>query len=563
MTTGRLTVGLYGRLSLMMFLQYAIWGAWLPLLWSFLSGYRGFDPAQIGTLFAVGAVGAIVAPFIAGQIADRYFRTEVFLGISHLIGALLVWQLATLEGYWSFLVFSLAYSLIYSPTLALTNSLAFHHLPDRDRHFGWVRVWGTVGWIAVGFGIGNWLAHEYTLTPEEATRRVAEERVLDAKERDRLLTFSRITLTEGREVVGRIVSEGDPLRLEVDGGSEAEEGPRNVEIPAREVVTVSPLYESIAKEDGAERLRRALERASASDLSDEERQSIVDGLSADPPFATAVLAGPREAEHARGMQDAFRLSAILGLVMGLFCFFLPRTPPAREEAGNATFEALGEVKRQPLLTLFLLAVPISCIHQFYFVHTAPFLGQFQSTFATRVNDIFGVGGIGLMTIGQAVEILVLAGIPFVAKKLSRKTLLATGIVAYAARMAIFAYHAPLSDATGIPSVVLLMIGVGLHGFCFGCFIFVAFMVVDEETTPDVRASAQSLFNLVIVGIGIIVGSMIAGKVAEWAKVRDELLGGEITDYTRLFSVPMWASVACLVALLVFYPGRSRPATREP
>ena len=89
----------------------------------------------------------------------------------------------------------------------------------------------------------------------------------------------------------------------------------------------------------------------------------------------------------------------------------------------------------------------------------------------------------------------------------------------------------------------------LHGLCFGCFIFVAFMVVDEQTTGDVRASAQSLFNLVIVGVGIIVGSYVATSIVpRWATV------DEVLDYTRLFSVPMWASVGCLVILLLFYRG---------
>ena len=119
-------------------------------------------------MFAIGAVGAIVAPFIAGQIADRWFNTEKFLGISHILGGILVWQLASLETYNSFLVFSLLYSLIYSPTLSLTNSLAFHHLPDRDRDFGKIRVWGTIGWIAVGIGIGQWLLYQHTPTGVEA-----------------------------------------------------------------------------------------------------------------------------------------------------------------------------------------------------------------------------------------------------------------------------------------------------------------------------------------------------------------------------------------------------------
>jgi nucleoside transporter len=435
------------RLSVMMFLQYAIWGAWLPLLWPFLSNVRDMTDDQIGQLFAVGAVGAIVSPFIAGQIADRYFNTEKFLGISHILGGLLVWQLASIDTYTGFLVFSLLYSLIYSPTLSLTNSLAFHHLEDRDRDFGKVRVWGTVGWIVVGITIGQWLLRSHT--------------------------------------------------------------------PAEE---------------------------------------LVDGI--------VVNAEAIASAQYTGMADAFRLSAILGVVMGMFCFTLPKTPPARNQEKNAAFEAIEEVRKQPLLTLFLLAVPVSCIHQFYFVHTAGYLGKFQSGAAEWLNSIFGVGGAGLMTIGQMSELLVLAAIPMVAKSVSRKGLLSIGLLAYALRMLLFMN----GEAWGTWAVIL---GITLHGLCFGCFIFVAFMIVDEETTSDVRASAQSLFNLVIIGIGIIVGSLVAGEVADWARtipVLDAMNGLPVLteeglpridiDYTRLFSVPMWASVACLAALLFFYPYRS-------
>ncbi|HEX9793471.1 MAG TPA: MFS transporter [Planctomycetota bacterium] len=420
---------LKSRLSGMMFLQYAIWGAWLPLLWPFLAKVREFSGSQIGNIFAIGAVGSIIAPFIAGQIADRYFASERFLGVSHLLGAVLVWQLASIESYQGFLLFSLLYSVIYSPTLSLTNSLAFHHLTDRDRDFGKVRVWGTVGWIVVGIGIGQWLLRHHT--PEGAS-------------------------------------------------------------------------------------------------------------------AAEALVAQRA-----GMADAFKLSAVLGGLLGVYCFTLPHTPPARSAKQNATLEAMGEIRKQPLVTLFLLAVPISCIHQFYFVHTADFLGRFQTGAAETINAVFGVGGGGLMTIGQMSEIVVLGLIPLVAKQVPRKALLATGIVAYGARMALFAHGEQLGTAA-------VLLGVALHGLCFGCFIFVAFMIVDEETTPDVRASAQSLFNLVIIGIGIIVGSKVAGEVAEWAK--DE---AGATDYTRLFSVPMWAALACLVLLLLFYPGgRRQPALSE-
>jgi len=423
-----LATSLRVKLSLMMFLQYAIWGAWLPFLWSFLFDHRGMTPAQIGNMFAAGAIGAIIGPFLAGQIADRHFATEKVLAVSHLIGAALVWQLAWMDDYVLFLITSLIYGLVYAPTLSLTNSLSFHHLPDRDRDFGVVRMWGTFGWIAVGLAMGHWLAFAHT--------------------------------------------------------------------PDAEV--------------GAEALKAA---------------------------------------QVAGKADAFRLSAILGIAMGFFCFTLPHTPPSKGAQKSATREALGEIKRNPLFLLFVLAVPVSCIHQFYFVHTEAFLGDKQLESPDFFRTLFGVGGGGLMTVGQMAEVLVLGAIPLVAKTLSRKTLLAVGLIAYATRMALFAYV----DVLPLPTMATLLVGIALHSLCFGCFIFVAFMVVDEETTSDVRASAQSLFNLVIVGVGVIVGSKIAGAVAEWATV------DEVLDYQRLFSVPMWAALGCLLVLLAFYPGRAKSA----
>ena len=146
------------RLSVMMFLQYAIWGAWLPLLYPYLLGHRGFSLDQVGMILAAGAVGAIFGPFIAGQVADRYFATQKFLAVSHLLGALLVWLLASTEDFGVFLGLSLLYGLVYAPTLALTNSLCFHHLTDRDKQFGPIRLWGTIGWICVGFSLTFWLS---------------------------------------------------------------------------------------------------------------------------------------------------------------------------------------------------------------------------------------------------------------------------------------------------------------------------------------------------------------------------------------------------------------------
>ena len=422
------------RLSFMMFLQYAIWGAWLPLLWPYLSGHLGFEPDQIATMFAVGAVGAIIGPFFAGQIADRLMNSERFLAISHLLGAILVFQLAWLESYSGFLIFSLLYSLIYSPTLAVTNSLSFHHLKDRDKEFGLVRVWGTVGWIVVGIAIGQWIL--YSATP------------------------------------------------------------------------------------------------------------------------TGVPESEIQASQNAAMSSAFVLSGILGLVLGVYCFTLPATPPTKGKQEFATWEAIKEVRMAPLVTLFMIAVPISCIHQFYFVHTSGFIGEFQrqsgdDSIAGFFNSIFGVGGGGMMTFGQLTEIVVLALIPVFAKSISRKWFLLIGTAAYFARMLLFVLAANLGLDQGGGVLALLITGIGLHGLCFGCFIFVAFMIVDEESTTDVRASAQNLFNLVIIGIGVIVGSYIASGVAIWATEGDQI------NFANLFMVPMYAAAACFLLLLLFYPNRAQ------
>ena len=145
------------RLSIMMFLQFAIWGAWLPILYPFLLGYREFTLTETGLCLSAGAIGAIFGPFIAGQLADRVISTEKLLCFSHLIGAVLVYMLGTSDTFTQFAVLSGVYGFVYAPTIALTNSLAFHHLPNRDRDFGKVRLWGTVGWIVAGIAVGQYL----------------------------------------------------------------------------------------------------------------------------------------------------------------------------------------------------------------------------------------------------------------------------------------------------------------------------------------------------------------------------------------------------------------------
>ncbi len=137
------------RLSVMMFLEYMVWGAWSPVLSIYL-GDRGFTGIQIGVIYSLLPLGCMIAPIIGGQVADRYIATEKLLAGLHFAGGLLLCGMATMTSYERLLPMMLVWSLVYAPTLALTNSITFHHLPDAEKRFGLVRVFGTLGWIAVG-----------------------------------------------------------------------------------------------------------------------------------------------------------------------------------------------------------------------------------------------------------------------------------------------------------------------------------------------------------------------------------------------------------------------------
>lgn len=403
------------RLSVMMFLQYAIQGAWLPLLFQYFNEYRQFSPTSVGWLLAWGAIGAVVSPFIAGQLADRYMNAERFMTLAHLVGAAVVWVFAEATNFYVLVGLSFFYGVLYTPTLATANAIAFAHLPDRDRDFGKVRVWGTVGWIAVGIGIGQWLLSK---------------------------------------------------------------------------------------------------------------------------------AGTNQAAQVAGIRDAFRLSTFLGVAQGLYSLTLPKTPPKREARSYAPGAALAEIRRQPLVTIFLVSVPIAAVHQFFFVRTSQYLRQLNLD-APLVNKIFGVGGAGVMTIGQISEIVVLALLPLVIPRVPRKTLLVVGLLAYFVRFIVFAY---------LPYAWALLPALALHGIVFGCFFFICFMIVDEQTSADVRSSAQNLFNLVVFGVGVIVGNLLAGWLDAWTR------HGAQTNWRAYYSIPAWITLACLAALVIFYP---RSTGREP
>ncbi|MBC7915895.1 MAG: nucleoside permease [Pyrinomonadaceae bacterium] len=155
------------KLSAMMFLEFFIWGAWFVTLGTFLGKNLSASGTQIGHAYLSQSIGAIIAPFIIGLIADKYFSAQKILGVLHLIGAVLLYLASTSDSFDNFFPKILMYMVLFMPTLALVNSVAFRQMNNPAKEFPQIRVLGTIGWIVAGLTIGwlNWeQAGELTLT---------------------------------------------------------------------------------------------------------------------------------------------------------------------------------------------------------------------------------------------------------------------------------------------------------------------------------------------------------------------------------------------------------------
>jgi nucleoside transporter len=140
----------YIKLSFMMFLEFFIWGGWFVTMGTYLANNLTATGAETGMAYSTQSWGAIIAPFIIGLIADRFFNAERILGILHLIGAFLMYQMSQTTEFNVFYPYVLGYMIAYMPTLALVNSVSFNQLKDPTKQFPLIRVWGTVGWIVAG-----------------------------------------------------------------------------------------------------------------------------------------------------------------------------------------------------------------------------------------------------------------------------------------------------------------------------------------------------------------------------------------------------------------------------
>src|SRR6478735_6129997 len=142
-------------LSAMMFLQYFIWGAWYVTMGTYMVTHLQSNGVQVASAYGALAIATMISPFFVGMIADRFFAAQRIMGILHLLGAVLLFLATRIIDNTAFYWLILFYSLLYMPTIALSNSIAFFQMTDPGKQFPWIRVFGTLGWIVAGLIIGG------------------------------------------------------------------------------------------------------------------------------------------------------------------------------------------------------------------------------------------------------------------------------------------------------------------------------------------------------------------------------------------------------------------------
>jgi nucleoside transporter len=424
------------RLSIMMFLEFFIWGAWYPLIFGYLPAI-GFDNTQQTIVLACFNVAAIVAMFFSTQFADRNFAAEKFLAFSMLVAGLTMIGLAYTQSFWPFFALMLVHCLLYVPTISITNSIAFANVRDPQKDFGLVRLWGTIGWIAASWPF---------------------------------------------------------VFLLVDWAK-------------------VPAFGSV---DFVKWLGAALGSA-------KEGEALVQ--------ATTYT---------------FIVGGIACLALAVFSLFLPHTPPRPAAAGESQLAWVEAAKllRIPFMAiLFFVTFIDATVHQFYFFWT----GRYLTSIGIPGNWVMPA-----MSVGQIAEIGTMAVLGLFLKRLGWRWTMTIGILGHAARFTVFALF---------PDPTLAVLVNVLHGICYAFFFATVYIFVDEFFPKDARSSAQGLFNLLILGIGPLVGNAIGPPLGDYFTTRAAEAGAaDVINFRQMFLIPALAAlIAAVILALFFHPPQKATA----
>lgn len=406
------------RLSIMMFIQFFVWGAWYVTMGTYLGATLQFDGVQIGSAYGAGAIAAMISPFFIGLIADRLFATEKVLGVMHLIGAVLMYFASTATEFWLFYLFLLAYTLSYFPTLALANAIGFHQMDNPEKEFPKVRVWGTIGWIAAGLLI--WIIQ------------------------------SNISLT----------------------------------------------------------------------------------FSSEFPY----LFSSEKVRDIESTNIPFQIAAFSSILLGLYSFTLPHTPPKHKAEKIGIREILGLdalilLKDRSFFILFISSILICIPLMFYYSFTNLFF-----------NEVGFENAAGKMTMGQMSEIIFLLVMPFFFVRLGVKKMVAVGMAAWVIRYMLFALGNPG------PMVWMFYAGIILHGICYDFFFVTGQIYADNKSPKHLRSSVQGMMAFATYGLGFFIGSLISGAIVKAYTSAD----GSAHDWGMIWWIPaIFALVVLIFFLLVF------------
>ncbi|MFI5455887.1 MAG: MFS transporter [Isosphaerales bacterium] len=430
------------KLSVMMFLEYVIWGAWLPLLGLYLGAdYLDFGRLEKAWIFGAFAIASLTGMFFGGQLADRYFAQEKFLAFSHLIGGLSMLALAYQKTFWPFFGLMMLHCFFYVPTLSVTNSIAFSNLKDAQKDFGFIRLWGTIGWIAA--------AWPFIFIP---------------------IDWSKVPALD--QAGGIVPWLGTVLSKEV--------------------------------------------------------------LKTGPSMAAAL-------------SSTFTVAGLVSLVLAVFCLTIPHTPPSKSEASAfAPIEAFKLLAVPSILVLFFVTFLDSLVHWCYFVWTSSFLPKL----GLPENWIQPA-----MSIGQIAEIFTMAWLGYFLKRLGWRRTMIIGILGHVVRFGIYSLGYYYQGTMWLWIVILSNV---VHGFAYAFFFATVYIFVDETFPKDIRTSAQSLFNLLILGLGPFLGGFLWSWLGDVFKTP----GGEI-QFGYLFLVPLaFGVLASIILAVAFHPEAKEPVPEE-
>ncbi|HEX5222286.1 MAG TPA: MFS transporter [Verrucomicrobiae bacterium] len=255
----------------------------------------------------------------------------------------------------------------------------------------------------------------------------------------------------------------------------------------------------------------------------------------------AILANPLTGDAAKaGARSTYIVAGIASLVLAGFSFLLPHTPPKKKSEGAgeslAWLEAVKLLKHPFVLVLWLVTLVDSFVHNCYFNWTGSFLGA--------AKEAGGVGIAGnwimpVMSVGQVAEILTMFVLGVTLKKLGWRTTMIIGILGHAARFAVYAFFPQHKEL-----IILVQV---LHGVCYAFFFATVYIFVDAYFPKDARASAQGLFNVMILGIGALLANSICPYLSQKVFTQDG-----VTNFQGLFLVPMICATAAAIALALFF-----------